>query len=184
MTTVCTLLRMKRPLHYISDCIQYLDPDATMPTPRILLAGFCLLAASGCSSGSSENTSPREGLNLARAAWNSTGITTYSFTMLRSCLCTGGTQIARVNVVNGSIASLTDGASGALITAPSDTLFRTFVGLFDLAQDILDRNPDRVTLFWQSEIGHPIDILVNFSFQTVDDDLNIKISEVDLPAGT
>ncbi len=152
-----------------------------MSISRTLLIGLSLLAGTGCSSGSSENTTSQETLNLARAAWASTGITTYSFTMLRSCLCTGGTQIARVEVVNGNIVSLTDETTGAPVTAPSDTLFRTFVGLFDLTQDILDRNPDAVTLRWQSQLGHPVDIFANFEFQRVDDDLNIKISDVVLP---
>lgn len=152
-----------------------------MSLSRTLLVGLSVITASGCSTGPSENSGPQETLNLARAAWTSTGITTYSFTMLRSCLCTGGTQIARVEVVNGNIVSLTDEPTGAPVSSPSDTLFRTFVGLFDLAQDILDRKPASVTLFWQSEIGHPVDILANFEFQRVDDDLNIKISDVVLP---
>ncbi len=152
-----------------------------MSISRTLLIGLSLLAGTGCSSGSSGNTSSQETLNLARAAWVSSGITTYSFTMLRSCLCTGGTQIARVEVANGNIVSLTDETTGAPVTAPSDTLFRTFIGLFDLAQDILDRNPDSVTLRWQSQLGHPVDILANFEFQRVDDDLSIRISDVVLP---
>lgn len=152
-----------------------------MTISRTLLIGLSMLAAGGCSSGPGEGSSVQETLNLARAAWNSSGITTYSFTMLRSCICTGGTRIARVEVVNGSIVNLTDGPTGAPVTAPSDTLFRTFEGLFDLAQDILDRKPDALTLFWQSEIGYPVDIFANFEFQRVDDDLNIKISDVVLP---
>jgi hypothetical protein len=152
-----------------------------MSTSRAFLIGLSLLSASGCSSGPGETTDPQESLNLARAAWTSTGITTYSFTMLRSCLCTGGTQIARVEVVDGNIVSLTDEPTGAPVAAPSDTLFRTFAGLFDLVQDALNRSPDAFTLFWQPQIGHPIEILVNFEFQRVDDDLNIKISDVVLP---
>lgn len=152
-----------------------------MSTSRALLIGLSLLSASGCSSGPGETTDPQESLNLARAAWASTGITSYSFTMLRSCLCTGGTQIARVEVVDGNIVSLTDGPTGSPVVAPSDTLFRTFVGIFDLVQDALDQDPDAFTLFWESQIGHPIDIFVNFQFQRVEDDLSIKISDVVLP---
>ena len=94
---------------------------------RTSFIGLFLLATTACSSGPGEGTNPQETLNLARAAWACTGITTYSFTMLRSCLCTGGTQIARVDVVDGVITSLTDEPTGTPVSAPSDTLDRKSV---------------------------------------------------------
>ncbi len=150
-----------------------------MTIARMLLLSLVIVAG-GCSD-STAGSNVQASLNSARAAWNSSGVTTYSFTMLRSCLCTGGAQIARVEVVNGNIVSLTDVPTGTPVSAPSDTLFRTFNGLFDLVQDIIRADPDALSLTWQSQIGHPVQILADFKFQSVDDDLNVQISDVVLP---
>lgn len=150
-----------------------------MTLARMLLLGLITVSAGGCSGNNTgDDPNIQQFLNSARAQWNGTGVTTYSFTMLRSCVCTGGTRVARVDVVNGSIASLTDPVTGAPISAPNDTLFRTFPGLFDFAQDALDRDPDRMTITWQSQLGHLVKILVNFEIQTVEDDIDIQVSDV------
>lgn len=154
----------------------------TQRTTRLFLV-FTVALSAGCISDAETESGPsmQELLNLGRATWGSTGNATYSFTMLRSCLCTGGNDSARVHVVNGSVTSLVDPTTGDVVGSPKDTLFRTIPGVFDLLQDILNRHPEDLSVRWNPTLGIPVQITTDFSSRRNEDDLSIRISELVIP---
>jgi hypothetical protein len=128
-----------------------------MTSSRLVVASIIALAASGCGS----VVAPEDALSGARKTWAQRGITSYSFTVARSCECLpemAGPVV--VTVRNGVVESRTY-AAGAQAGMPVTTyahLFPAIAGLFDFIDDAIRSPTDGLVADYDLTWGYPVHI--------------------------
>ncbi len=148
----------------------------TVPFRSLLLA-LVLLAAGGCGD---DPLSPEvEALASARARWESTGYSHYTYLYRLSCFCPPQLlETARVTVSDGQITTVFLVESD--IPAPPDTyaLYQTIDGLFDrLARD-LENDPVVFEVTYDGAAGYPTSAQVDISEQIADEEYSFTASDL------
>ena len=148
---------------------------------RWALWALVALTAVGCSSSPVEPE--QDALTLARARWAAAGVVvSYSFEFQRLCFCSfDTTRGTRVEVVDGSVDRVvyvdTGDPVSDLIRAP------TVGGLFDEIQDAIDRQAHSLMASYDSELGHPTDVAIDFLEFAVDEEMSFMVSAFEVLAG-
>jgi hypothetical protein len=140
-----------------------------MLATRLALAFTILVAACGFL----EPDDPREDLSDARALWAAQAITRHEFRFARSCECLPEeTRLYRIRVTDGAVVEVRDAATGN--PAPSSYAAPTVEELFALVQDAVDRGAARIEAQYDSVLGYPTRISVDYDLQVADEELMLR----------
>ncbi|HET6228771.1 MAG TPA: DUF6174 domain-containing protein [Longimicrobiaceae bacterium] len=123
----------------------------------------------------------RAALQRARLRWESRHVGTYSFVLYRGCECLAS-GVMTVKVVNGTPVSATrpDGTPvpleyvGAAATVP---------GLFQLEEDAIERNAFQFSATYDSALGFPQAVSIDYDRNTVDDEVGYTIQSLTVANG-
>jgi len=146
-----------------------------MKTRFVSYAVLSMLTLASCSS----IVEPGEKLGDAKARWLQNGPASYTLTVTRGCgECmpeAAGSVI--VKVVNRQVVSRTYVATGAAVASSYAGVFPGIEEFFDIISDVLDENPYKADIEYDSELGYPTSLSVDLSKQTVDDEFFITVSD-------
>lgn len=142
-----------------------------------LLVLLPLLA--GCVIFSSPEENVQEELNLNRAQWDAAAIHDYSMSFQRLCLfCPVEFLIpVRVIVRGDTIFEVTDLDTGAPVAEPAEGVFLTIDEVFDVIQLAIDQNAAEIDVCYNSTLGYPTDVSIDFSRSLFNDDTQFQIRE-------
>jgi len=137
-----------------------------------------LLAGGACEA----PTAPGEidSLIAARALWRTRGSDSYTYTVNRSCFCVLGGQTVTVTVSAGAVTAAEYETSGAAVDKALLTYVSTVPDLFDLIQAALDAKPALFAATYDPVYGYPTRIEIDYSANTVDDELAISARNLTL----
>lgn len=134
--------------------------------------GLLSLLATSCDSLGPE----RSELERARALWEATGPSDYSYAVERLCFC-GYTGPARVTVEDGEVVSVVSLTEQQLPIEPSEDLFPSVDGLFDILEDAMARDVHSITATYDPETGVPVEFFIDYQEFTVDEELGMRVTE-------
>jgi len=137
-----------------------------------------LLAGGACEA----PTAPGEidSLITAQALWRARGSDSYTYTLNRSCFCVLGGQTVTVTVSAGAVTAAEYETSGAAVDKALLTYVSTVPDLFDLIQAALDAEPALFAATYDPVYGYPTRIEIDYSANTVDDELAISARNLTL----
>lgn len=144
---------------------------------RNLLLALVLLAAGGCGD---DPLSPEvEALASARARWESTGYSHYTYLYRLSCFCPPQLlETARVSVSDGRVTAVFLVDSDAPAPPESHDLYDAIDGLFDrLAMD-LENDPVVFEVTYDGAAGYPTSAQVDISLQIADEEYSFTASDM------
>lgn len=152
-----------------------------MSKPSLALLAL-LLAGAACEA----PTAPGDADNLtaARTLWRARGADSYSYTINRSCFCVLGGRTVTVTVANGLVSAAEYQGTGASVEQALLTYVATVPDLFDLIQNALDANPAYFSASYDPVYGYPTRIEIDYSANTVDDELAISARDLTISAAT
>ncbi|MDH3732513.1 MAG: DUF6174 domain-containing protein [Gemmatimonadota bacterium] len=108
-----------------------------------------------------------------RARWLAAGIDDYEYDYRRQCECLPtDTRPARVRVRDGRVATATYSDSGEL--AGSFAAYPTVEELFDLVDEAIVREAAMLVVSYDSRLGYPTKITIDYDLQAADDELTIE----------
>ncbi len=119
-------------------------------------------------------------LDVNRALWDAAAVHDYSMTFQRLCLfCNVEFLIpVRITVRGDTIHEVTDLDTGEPVEEPAEGAFLTVDEVFDVIQDALDRNAAEIDVRYNSTLGYPTDVVIDFSRSMFDDDTEFQISDL------
>lgn len=144
------------------------------PASRHVITLGLTFALWGCG----DSLAPRFELERARDRWAAMRPPAYSFVIARWCFClpemTGPVVVEVTD--DGSVSRwfVDPQLAGA---DPSGTLFPTVEGLFAVVEQALARDAHRLEVTYDANLGHPIQIHIDYGELVVDDEVSYIISE-------
>jgi hypothetical protein len=141
--------------------------------------GRFLLATTLLGSACSDVTGPDDPgsqLALARTRWASAGISSYRYTISRSCEClpeSAGPVV--VEVREGQIIDRRY-ETGAAVSPQYADVFTSVPGLFDLITVALTAPAASLSVRYHPEIGYPESIAIDWVAGAVDDEISYRIT--------
>lgn len=152
--------------------------------PVVLLA-----AVSACSDLADNDDFHLDRLRQARATWADEGSDDYSFVLQLGCSCAPASSLrpVRVVVANGAVTSKTyvPDAGHPTATPAPDSIFGaydTVEELFDLIEDAVDRDAGVLQVQYNTELGFPEIVNVDYSSRVNDDQILTLVDDLDLTA--
>jgi hypothetical protein len=134
-----------------------------------------MFALASCSS----LVEPGDRLADAKARWLQSGPASYTMTVTRGCgeclALSAGSVV--VKVVNRQVVSRTYVATGDAVPSSFAGVFPDIEEFFDLISDVLDDNPYKADVEYDSELGYPTALSVDLNKQMVDDEFSITVSD-------
>ncbi|MET0399027.1 MAG: DUF6174 domain-containing protein [Longimicrobiaceae bacterium] len=145
-----------------------------VPLGLALALGACGLDPFGPSS-------PADDLRAARAEWARQGITSYRYTVHRSCECLPeATAPARVEVRDGRTVSVVAATSVRQVRPEAFEQYDTVEELFAVIEEALARDPYRFSASYDERLGYPLGYSVDFDREHVDDEGGLAITEFEV----
>ena len=114
----------------------------------------------------------------ARQNWELAHPRDYSFVLERNCYCAGPGKV-RVQVRQGRVVAVEDLQSGSRHT-DEQTLrqYPTIDQLLALIDLAMERRPDNLTITYDSHLGYPSRIYIDYSYRVADDEVDYKVTDV------
>lgn len=141
-----------------------------------LVAGVALL---GCST----PTAPDDPLLLLErneATWSRAGITSYRYTIARSCFCIPESSgPVTVEVRSGQVVDRRY-ESGLGVSPQYSDIFTSVPGLFSLIREAVAYPAASVSVRYHPKLGYPESIAIDWVAGAVDDEVSYRISELTL----
>ncbi len=146
-----------------------------------LLVVLALLALSG--SALPAEVVRVQGASNARQKWELAHPQNYSFVLERNCYCAGPARV-RVQVRQGKVVAVEDLESGRRYT-DEGTLknYPTIEDLLALIDKALQRRPDNLTITYDRRYGYPSRIYIDYSYRLADEEVDYRISQVEIQRG-
>lgn len=139
------------------------------------LALVALLAVPACSDPLGPAASD---LTRAMLRWNGAQITTYEFTVVRSCFCY--VRRLRVTVDHDSVVSVTDLDTNLAVDTTYLRDMLTVDRVFALIRRTIDSKPASLRADYDAQLGYPVTFSVDPDFQTADEEFGVTISELNV----
>lgn len=146
--------------------------------PLLTLAlGLLLVTVNGCGD---DPLSPEvEALASARARWEATGYTDYTYLYRLSCFCPPQLlETARVSVSDGQITAVYLLDSDAPAPPDSYNLYQTIDGLFDRLAQSLAADPVVFEVTYDGAAGYPRSAQIDISEQIADEEYSFTASDL------
>ncbi len=144
---------------------------------RTLVLGLFFLTVSGCGN---DPLSPEvEALASARARWESTGYTNYTYLYRLSCYCPPQLlETARVSVSDGQITEVYLVDSDTPAPPDSYSWYHTIDGLFDRLAESLAADPVVFEVTYDGTAGYPTSAQIDISEQIADEEYSFTASDL------
>ena len=121
-------------------------------------------------------------LSNARATFTTNMHSGYSFVSQRSCECTNDVARAmRANVIDGEVENVFYVDNGAAV--PFNFWPKSIEGVFDQIQDAYDTDAFMIDVTFDTELGYPASVFIDYQQALADEELALQISQV-TPLGT
>ncbi len=154
-------------------------PRRVSAPSRWLATMVLALATLGCVNPTSGQ---RTELDAARARWQSAGLTSYRYTIARSCFCAAEvTRAVTVVVRAGAVASRTYVDTGAEVAPSLASSFPTVDGLFAELEEAVSRRPTVMTAAYDTVDGHLLLVFIDFVANVADDEISLTLTEFAAP---
>ncbi len=115
-------------------------------------------------------------LRLNRNLWNRQNISSYKYTLSKSCFCTPEARGPVVILVrNGKTISITSVATGKPANPEFFQNYNTIPKLFDVIQDAIDRKASSLNVQYNQKLGYPTQINIDYNSQIADEELYLTI---------
>jgi hypothetical protein len=140
-----------------------------------------LVALTACTGGTSvpEKTPEEIELDGARTMFQQNMPADYSFHWRESCECTQETAAEMlITVTNGSISSAIYVETEQAVPAGVRSRLVTIDGVFDKIQDAIDEDAHAITIEYDTELGFPKSVAIDYDAQVADEELSLTISDV------
>lgn len=168
---------MLRSLRFPAPSLSSPAPAAPARTAALGLAA--VLWAGACGWGPYGPGDGPDDLEEARLLWEARGPDSYVFTYELNCFCAGpGNPPARITVTDGEV-------TGAVLPSrdrqvPEDELagYPTVSDLFEDVGEWLDRDPASARTEFDAELGHPVDVFVDFRPNVADEELGFRVRDL------
>lgn len=103
----------------------------------------------------------------------------YSFHWRQSCECTQETAAEMlITVTNGAISDAIYVETEQQVPTSVRSRLLTIDGVFDKIQDAIDEDAHMITVVYDTELGYPKSVAVDYSEQIADEELSLIISDV------
>jgi hypothetical protein len=115
-------------------------------------------------------------LNKNRQLWNKKKISKYRYTLTKSCFClveARGPVV--VEVRNGVTTSVTSVATGQPVSPDLFKQYDTVPKLFNVVTDAIARKASSITVEYNSQLGYPTKINIDYNTQIADEELYLTI---------
>jgi hypothetical protein len=120
--------------------------------------------------------SNRELLERNLRKWANNAPADYHFVFQRVCFCPQEIVApVEVTVADGVVVSRRYVESGQPVTAQYTALFPTMEGVFEVIEDALDRDADRLEVTYDGRYGLPTDATIDYILNAVDDELAFRV---------
>ena len=141
------------------------------------LFGLTLMLLYGCTD---EPDSLRRELQTNRELWDSHSILDYSYEFKRSCFCQGEiTAPVIIHVQNMSIIAVSEVSKDESVDAARWVYYLTVEELFDEIDAALDKDVYEIVVDYDSELGYPSSINIDFDKSTIDEEVGFLVELID-----
>jgi len=140
---------------------------------RFAAVAALLVAVASCGDSTAPGT-PNTELAAARARWRAQNLHTYAFILQRTCFC-ANTDRLYVAVLADTVAEVIDFDSGEAVDRG---LGQTVDDLFAFIQSAQDRGVQLIRADFDGVKGFPTSIDYDGAAQIADDELSIRVSDV------
>lgn len=141
------------------------------------ISGILIILASLCISCDDSNLNPPEDIASAKQLWESVGYSDYSMEVERSCFCPPPRFYTAIIETN-KVVRVIDSETGENVNAEGG--YPTIDELFAWLEQIAPEKPEKLDLEFHPELGHPTFIDYNQSHQIVDEELFMKIENLEV----
>jgi hypothetical protein len=118
-------------------------------------------------------------LKINQRLWNEQNIVNYRYTLTRSCFCTDEARgPVVIEVRNGRTASVTSVATGQSVNPEFFQKYDTIPRLFDLIRDALAKKASSLTVQYNSQLGYPTQINIDYDSQIADEEEFLTIENL------
>ena len=146
---------------------------------RTKLRSIALAAAGAAILGACADVTGPTSLEAAHEKWLSRGPASYAFIIERACFCPQeGVGPVLVTVQNRAIESREYTTTGAPVPPAYADLFPAVDGLFEFIEAVRLQNPDRLEVSYDSTLGYPVRITIDFRYGVADDELFYTVSDL------
>lgn len=149
-----------------------------LPLPRLSRLPRALLPALIALAGCSDATGPDDAVALLehnRAIWAGAGVTSYRYTIARSCECTPeGAGPVTVEVRNGLVVDRRYD-SGAAVSPQYTEIFTTVPGLFGIIEEAATLPAASLSVRYHEDYGYPESIAIDWVAGAVDDEVSYRV---------
>lgn len=120
-------------------------------------------------------------LKINRRWWRKANISSYRYTFSNGCFCIPEARgPVVIEVINGQTTSITSADTGEPVNPEFFQSFDTIDKLFRVIRDGIKRKADRLEVEYDSKLGYPTNIIIDFSFQIADEELFLEISDFEV----
>ena len=135
-----------------------------------------------CSGGSSLSTNTTEAVRLqrSRALWARNGVRDYVYTVRVSAFVASANRLVRITVQNGRTVSITPDDGDPTPLENDGRFFARFAtveSLFNVIQQALNARADSISVDYDSVLGYPTRINIDYIRLAVDDELGVQVSQ-------
>ncbi|MDJ0735705.1 MAG: DUF6174 domain-containing protein [Nostocaceae cyanobacterium] len=115
---------------------------------------------------------------LNRRLWREQRISNYRYTLSRGCFCLPEARgPVVIEVRNGVTTSITS-ETGEKVNLELFARYNTIPKLFHLIRDAIAQRASRIDMEYDSTLGYPTDITIDYSFQIADEEEFITVEDL------
>lgn len=123
-----------------------------------------------------ENVNELKELIRNQKLWNKQGGSDYRYTFTRNCFCTDDArEPVIIKVSNGTTSSVTSQLTGQPANPKLFDRYDTIPKLFDVIRDAIARRADSIDVKYNSTLGYPTQINIDYNRQIADEELFITV---------
>ena len=147
------------------------------------LVGILLTSVLACTNAEPDPMLARAQVKLDshRTLWEQTRSSDYTYEYNVLCECSDNFgQTVKVTVLNGAVESVVYAESGEFGRKAGDPpvvsgspRYHTIDGLFDVIQEAINFEADRLTVSYNSEFGYPTDVAIDQFVNAIDDEYSL-----------
>ncbi|OCQ96060.1 hypothetical protein BCD64_11930 [Nostoc sp. MBR 210] len=115
-------------------------------------------------------------LRINRRLWNEQNIRNYRYTLFNSCFCVPEARgPVVITVKNGVTTSITTTTGKPVSNPEFFERYKTIPKLFNVIADAIARKADNIDVQYNSKLGYPTQIAIDYDFQIADEELYLTI---------
>ena len=127
----------------------------------------------------SEQSQLQTDLNEARQRWESQSIQDYFLRQRNLCFCDPEiSRLTEIEVRDGIAVGWLDVESGEPVDPGFRSAFRSVTRLFDLIQDAIDREAASIIVEYQTSLGYPLNVAIDYDAAVGDDDVRYETVQI------